>query len=253
MAITDRMHPTARSLLREAHHTVFDLRGRFSTPVYRTQIRDVPAAYYVGNWKERWRAADWMGEREMLETLVDHIEPGAVVWDVGAAVGTYSVVAANAGAQVVAFEPVASNYQRLRENAGLNDVGDRITHHGVALSDATGTATFHLSGDEIGEGTHRINADGKTSVATMRGDAVDPAPDIIKIDVEGHEAAVLDGLGDHLDGARTVLVEVHDQHGVDPASVRDTLTDAGFTIANLAMGRSEEYLVGVDADAGAEG
>jgi len=241
-----RLPKRVRSFLRTGHHAVFNVRGKFWTATYQTTVRDVDASFYVGNWKERWRATDLMGERQMIETFVDQIEPGDVCWDVGAAIGTYSVIAARAGADVVAFEPVDSNHHRLLENAALNDVRDKLTHHAVALSDSLGTTTFRLSSDRTGEGTHRIDAGGGQTVLTVPGEAIDPAPDVIKIDVEGHEQAVLDGLGDSLRKARVVLVEIHEQHGVDPVAIRDTLDNAGFAVTELETGRSETYIVGLN-------
>jgi len=78
-----------------------------------------------------------------------------------------------------------------------------------------------------------------------RGDGVAvPAPDVLKIDVEGHESAVLDGLGDYLNRVEAVLVEVHEAKGVDRGAIRGWLEAAGLTVEELATGRAEVHLGG---------
>lgn len=68
-----------------------------------------------------WRG--WDGyEREVVRVFYALAKVSRVTLDVGAFVGTYSLLAAlaNPGSQVFAFEPVPENYTRLRTNAGLN-------------------------------------------------------------------------------------------------------------------------------------
>jgi len=68
-------------------------------------------------------------------------------------------------------------------------------------------------------------------VPVARGDSLDlPPPDVIKIDVEGAELAVLDGFGQLLQAARAVYVEVHDLD--EREDVLQTLRDRGLEIAD---------------------
>ena len=138
-------------------------------------------------------------------------------WDVGAHIGMYSWLAKQSGSDVriVMFEPFPENtgliHQTIRRN-GFTGIGIRE----VAISDKAGTATFHtdvLSGAtgslEKSEATfaerHWHTAAGKLSVSTTTIDdeaARFGMPDFIKIDVEEHEARVLEG-------ARTTLRTGH--------------------------------------------
>lgn len=51
-------------------------------------------------------------------------QPGNLVFDVGANVGVWSLLAAKRGARVHAFEPVPALVERLRRHAQLNDLED---------------------------------------------------------------------------------------------------------------------------------
>jgi len=121
---------------------------------------------------------------------------------------------------MIAFEPVQRVCDRLRTNAGLN--GDRIIVEQVAVSDRDGVATLHDTEDEhvysasldyqmLGSAYSR-----SYEVPTIRLDSYCAAHgigrvDLIKIDVERHEPAVLRGFRRMLEQSRpTVLVEVLD-------------------------------------------
>ena len=59
-----------------------------------------------------------------------------------------------------------------------------------------------------------------------------PSPDVVKIDVEGAELQVIQGLSSALANARVVYCEVHPQH-VDEEDVFDALRSLGFTVERL--------------------
>ncbi len=165
------------------------------------------------------RFIDLVGEETVVEDLVSSINKSDVFYDIGANVGTYTCFAASKSpnGSVVAFEPEPDNATRLRENLSLNDLYAEVVE--VALSNRTGTVNLELTGDEPGEGEHTIVASGADSgsieVPTMRGDDLIekrglPAPTIIKIDVEGAEFMVLQGLAKTIEeNCRLIYVEVH--------------------------------------------
>ncbi|WP_455448169.1 FkbM family methyltransferase [Natrinema thermotolerans] len=165
------------------------------------------------------------GERDALATMLESLDPTDTVWDVGANVGTYALLAAQVGATVHAFEPGDDARRRLERNAARNGLSPTI--HGVALSDTDGMATL-AAADRSGVRELTDGGDGDR-VRTRRGDRVDAsAPDIVKIDVEGAELAVLDGLGDRFETCRLCFVEVHD--AADERAVRDRLERRGFDV-----------------------
>jgi FkbM family methyltransferase len=134
-------------------------------------------------------------EPEETELVVRQLHTGANFLDVGAHVGWFTVLAGRKvgkNGRVFAFESFPSNFDRLSKNIkanGLNNVSIR----NVAVSEKTGTLSLGIQSDSgsvtAGPGpTERVTVDAVTL------DELLPeyiTIDLLKIDVEGHEAAVL--------------------------------------------------------------
>jgi len=122
-----------------------------------------------------------------------------VFLDIGANFGLYSVHAALGGAfeAVHAFEPDPRNLACFRANLHLNGALEGVSVHEIALSEKDGTVSFASGGDAF-TGQSRI-VPPKTSdsieIPARRLDSILRPGDglCIKIDVEGHELAVLEG------------------------------------------------------------
>lgn len=186
------------------------------------------------------RARTLFGEKHIAEWLLRDVEGNEVFWDVGGFQGNYAVPAAVKGYEVLTFEPLEDNRQRLDENVGLNGypIYDRVTIAPYALSDHEGETTMTDEGARA-----EVGGEGHT-VQTMRGDDVDaPTPDIVKIDTEGHEIAVLDGMEEVLQGVDRIVIEVHG--GTDPIDVAKRLEDAGLAVGEIGAVRPHTYVTGV--------
>jgi FkbM family methyltransferase len=169
-----------------------------------------------------WLSMQWQyrtqpePEMRLLGALCDR---GGVAVDVGANYGTYSFFLRRHAKSVVAFEPVPFLAQRLR----------RVLPRGVdirqcAVSDHAGTEELripledgepHFGIASLEPGSHR-NAKSLQStcvpVVTLDESGLDDVG-FIKIDVEGHEHAVLCGAQDILRVQRPcVLVEIEERH-----------------------------------------
>lgn len=188
-------------------------------------------------------------ERPVLEAFVDDIREGDVVWDVGANLGVYSILAARAGADDVhAIEPYPASAERIPHNAGRSGVPIRVTVHTIALADEMATVPMHVDRFEPGTQTPRVDLEARSSgpseilVDVMPGDETSwPRPDVLKVDVEGEEFAVLKGLADSLPEVRVVYVETHS--GLDTQAVKSRLRAAGFDdIQQLHQYDQERYL-----------
>jgi FkbM family methyltransferase len=118
---------------------------------------------------------------------------------------------------VVAFEPARDNFALLWRNIESNACEDRVVAVQAALSDRRGQGVLQLSGDNLGD--HVLYADG----TPRRNEAVTLVPgaealaahmdriDVLKIDTQGTELAVLRGLAPLLEASRatvSVLVEL---------------------------------------------
>lgn len=154
-----------------------------------------------------------------LRTL---IRPGMTVYDVGANVGFLSVIAARyvgPTGRVVCFEPLPDNIQQIEHNIQLNDFKQVIVRR-EALGDENGEAVFLVSaettwGKLATVGSPVANQVGEIKVPVRMLDTlIDvnhlPVPDLVKIDVEGAEVAVLKGARGSIKVGRPImLIELH--------------------------------------------
>jgi FkbM family methyltransferase len=178
-----------------------------------------------------WRATG-NGETGILRDFerVVRTRHDCTVWDIGSNIGTYALVAGYSGADVVAFEPGDTAFTRLCRNISLNGLRDRVIAERTALSNEE---TRKILSDEPGHtGGRTISDHGESNgdvVTTARGDTFTEygSPDVIKIDVEGHEIEVLQGLENTLPDVDTVFIEIH--RGVPRMRLYTLLWDAGFT------------------------
>jgi FkbM family methyltransferase len=153
---------------------------------------------------KRWIAGSsdhgcWLGsyEAKKQHAFSDAIHTGDIIWDIGAHVGFYTLLAAvRAGPQgkVVAFEPFPANIDYLRRHLRLNKL-DNVKVIEAAVSDSQRTMLFK-TGASTTQG--QISEEGEFEVRTVRLDDLlanrtVPAPNVIKIDIEGAEACALRG------------------------------------------------------------
>lgn len=160
----------------------------------------------------------WLGTHEepVQAWLAAHVRPGFTVYDVGAHAGFFTLLCARLAGpagRIVAFEPRAENVERLRANASANGFAN-IEIDARAVSDRPGEAAFTLVSSTL-EG--RLAADGDPADARVPATTIDAcvgagmlAPDVIKVDVEGAEGAVIRGAARTIASRRPLLVlEVH--------------------------------------------
>jgi FkbM family methyltransferase len=149
------------------------------------------------------------------------LKPGDTMLDVGANFGYYAITCGRAvgpGGTVHAFEPDPDASDLLTANAEVHGLVDTLVVHRLAVSDQDGEIEYHLAKETAFSGlrpTGRSAMRGKItvpmrsldSIATERGIR---QVDAVKIDVEGHEAAVLRGAADliHRSPDPLVMLEV---------------------------------------------
>ena len=158
------------------------------------------AMYVTPRYRHHYEACEY--ERFTARLLARVVRRCSLFIDVGANYGFYSFLAATSHPQieVVALEPVpetAQIFERSQKSLGLN----RVRLHHLAASDADGTARFNISqsADNCSFYPHPAapplrQMDVQTArLDTMLADHA-PAATLVKIDVDGHELAVLRGM-----------------------------------------------------------
>ena len=157
----------------------------------------------TGNWYCGLHEAPDMG------FLLHLLRPGDHFLDAGANVGSYTVLAAGAvGARVTSIEPIPATFSHLQRNIALNRLDGAVHAWQGGLSDMPGTLRFTEGLDTV----NHVLADGETAasidvpVRTVDDLVGTDVPVLIKIDVEGHERAVLRGAARTLADARLLAV-----------------------------------------------
>jgi len=176
---------------------------------------------------------------------IESIEPGDVLYDIGANVGPYSLIAAKATgnrARVFAFEPSPSTFRDLFRNVILNDCAESITPLPLALWSENRVLSFKFHLFRSGAAKHRLATDldaGHPRVARVVGVRLDdlverfglPVPTHAKIDVDGGELEVLRGAMRTLKRPewRSILIELELGGETEQnRAAKALLADAGF-------------------------
>jgi FkbM family methyltransferase len=232
-----------------------------------------PVRVASGDLQGRWLLLDlqvdkdlWLGtyEPHLTRAILRFAAPGGLAWDLGANVGYTSLLLAQAvgeAGSVVAFEPLPANLERLRQGLALNRMEGRVRIVPAAVGERSGRGTFrtHASGAmgrlDDGEASP-TEALERIQVEVIALDEFvfaqgNPAPNLIKADLEGGEGPALRGMVRLLREARPILlVELHG--AAARASVETTLRETGYTLEELPPGgpwrrpgRTTRHVVGL--------
>ena len=192
----------------------------------------------------------WLGtyEPELQAALRELIQPGAVIYDVGANIGYVSLLLAKAAGpagHVYAFEALPGNVEQWRQNVALNGMEARLSLFAGAVTQSVGPVRFlvHASGGMGKAAGSAGRADQYQSEISVPGISLDefvygqgnPLPQVVKMDIEGGEVLALPGMRRVLADVRPLmLMELH-----GPESSRaawDTLRAAGYMVCWMQRG-----------------
>ena len=192
----------------------------------------------------------WLGAYEdpLIDALKRKSKKGMLSYDIGANIGYISLIMARLNGsqgQVISFEAHPENIARLQENIEINNLSQQIKCIPKAVSETSGKASFlvHASGamgklsDAFGRDENYKN---QFEVDTIALDDFiyrdkHPAPDMIKIDIEGAEGLALMGMRRLLKEAKpTLLIELHGPEAAK--TVWEELSEADYSVRALKKG-----------------
>jgi FkbM family methyltransferase len=203
--------------------------------------------FHCPNLLALWRAETLQTKEPDTIDWIHSFGSDALLYDVGANVGLYSLYAARAGARVIAFEPEAQNYALLNRNIHINGLQDKMTALNIAAGDRTRISHLYLSRFEAAGALHNFDrpvdynqqpfapAFKQGVMGARLDDLIDhfelPRPTHLKIDVDGAERAVIDGATKllHDPGLRSVLIELNEMLEADREIVA-ILEGCGFRV-----------------------
>jgi FkbM family methyltransferase len=173
---------------------------------------------------EMWAAFSGSYDDKFINLLGGFTQRDGVILDVGANIGLYTVplarIAATKHARVIAFEPLSRNLPRLRANIALNECGEFVEIIPIALSDRNGEASIELREDFANgssTGTAVLVQENspytwatQETVQVSRLDDLWPTLgltrlDVVKADVDGHEAEFFAGARKTFEKFRPVM------------------------------------------------
>ena len=186
------------------------------------------------------------GYEQELAALLDVLLPeGGTFFDIGSNWGYFSLYAASNHQRLAihAFEPHPRTFRDLTScvtQAGLDKL---TTCHNLALSSSDGEAFIHFP-DGLHSGAAEVNAHAQgTRITTRQLDSLHvPTPDVIKMDVEGHEIEALKGAVTVLQTSRPFIVFENKRNHQTPAQTLDPLRfleDLGYEFFIPAVKRAE--------------
>ena len=167
-------------------------------------------------------------EEKQMQYLIENIKKYNIKHfiDVGANIGVYALTIANSipNIKVDAFEPHKEAFERMEVNIKLNNFSNNVKCHNLALSNENKEG-YLLASSRFGEyqsGGAKLSSEGKMKIRQVCGDNV--FKDVnkifaIKVDVEGLELLVLQGLANLIKNNRIFLqIEIFDQEFIKTSS-----------------------------------
>ncbi len=187
------------------------------------------------------------GKREGLTVdyllTSDFLKEGDVALDVGGNIGYYALLESKLvgkSGKVFAVEPVRSNFELLNKNVALNRMKN-VTTSQMAMGAEKGFVNIYVREKKNLSSLTQLPGDDKSVIETQEVpmETVDEyakkyigrMPNLVRMDVEGFETSILEGMKECLKSGTTLLIEFHPMflNDVQKDRIYTLFKDAGYT------------------------
>ena len=209
----------------------------------------------IGNFNIDCDTNTWIGakvvyagdyEPQLKSVFKSYINAGDYVLDIGANIGFHTLYfseLATASGRVFAFEPVLYNFNALKQNLELN-LTKNVEIYNIALSNKNEQLKISADANSTNPGSFNLfDQNGETNISCRIGDEVINVlerVDFIKIDVEGYEAFVIDGLINIIKKYQPKIVfefdhNYHIKTGLPTVFIFDLLSKIGYRFYSITQ------------------
>jgi FkbM family methyltransferase len=195
----------------------------------------------------KWRVYSFSTKEPETLEWIDSIPKGAVLWDIGANIGIYSIYAAKMrDCSVYAFEPSVFNLEFLARNIYINNLTNNINIVPLPLSNQITVSELKMTsmewggalstfGENFGWDGELIKESFKYKLIGVDMDSAIskleiPVPQYIKMDVDGLEHFILVGGNNVLKSIKSILIEVNDDFAEQAFQCEKLLLEAGLIL-----------------------
>ena len=198
----------------------------------------------------------WFSEHEAISAVQAALKAGDTFLDVGSNLGIFTIFAAKAvgpEGTVIACEPETIAHSRLQRNIEINQLHN-VRLFKLALSDRRSRKNLLLGDPEaVSQSAHLSDDDGPSEMVeaadydSLVANEGFPIPRVVKMDIEGHEYAALEGMARELSSPSCIALfcEIHPSAlpaGVSTADVVRRIESLGFESAS-ARKRGAQFQV----------
>lgn len=172
---------------------------------------------------------------EEMGFLLHFLRPKDLFVDVGANIGSYTVLASSeVGTCTIAVEPVPSTFRILKENIKSNSIEKKVTALNIAFAGKAGTLNIT---PDLGTCNYIVNDDNHSNISIFANTFDDVVKidcnTLVKIDVEGYETEVLNGMSQSLKSKKlkAIIIELMgsgERYGYDESKIHEKLISLGF-------------------------
>jgi len=169
------------------------------------------------------------------------------IFDIGANIGNHTLFFASNSpdAKIYSFEPMPVNFKLLETNIENNQLNNRVHLYNKAVGSKKDNLRMKIN-LKNNYGTAKITDDTGSDIVTVEVVKIDdldlPVPDFIKIDTEGYEIQVLEGMKETLKKSEAFIwIEISEENAMEVYQIMDSL---GFEVIDYSLRWDTDILFG---------